>query len=505
MDFLTNLVHGFSVALAPWNLLYAWIGAVLGTAIGVLPGLGPPATIALLLPVTYKIEPTGAVIMVAGIFYGAMYGGSTTSILLNIPGEAASVVTCLDGYRMARKGRAGAALGICAIGSFIAGTLSIVGLSLLAPPLASFALSFGPPEYFALVVLGLLMAVYLSEGSALKGLTMAALGLLIGMVGLDPVQGAERFTFGLPRLTDGVDFVVVTMGFFGITEVLSNLAAPEVREVYGTTLRNLLPNREEWQRSVPAIGRGSLLGFFIGILPGGGAIISSFIAYAVEKRLSRHPEQFGTGMVEGVAAPEAANNAAAGSSFIPLLTLGIPGNASIAMIFVALMIHGIRPGPLLIQQHPDLFWGTVASMYIGNVMLLVLNLPLVGLWVKLLTVPYRYLAALVVVMCIVGAYSVSNTAFDVGLMVLFGVLGFLFRLGGFPAAPLVLAMILGPQLERSLQQSLIASGGSPLVFVESATALVLLMVGALLMLLPAARWARRRAGRWNQNPQSDRT
>ena len=493
MDFLNNLSHGFGIALSPWNLFYAMLGAVLGTAIGVLPGLGPPATIALLLPATYKIEPTGAVIMLAGIFYGAMYGGSTTSILLNIPGEAASVVTCLDGYKMARKGRAGAALGICAIGSFIAGTISVVGLSLVAPPLAAFALSFGPPEYFALVVLGLLMAVYLSEGSVLKGLIMGVLGLLIGMVGLDPVHGAERFTFGLSRLTDGVDFVVVTMGFFGIAEVLSNVAAPEVREVFRASLRGLLPNREEWRRSVPAVARGSLLGFFIGILPGGGAIISSFIAYAVEKRLSPHPERFGTGMIEGVASPEAANNAAAGSSFIPLLTLGIPGNASIAMIFVALMIHGIRPGPLLIQEHPDLFWGTVASMYIGNLMLLALNLPLVGVWVKLLEVPYRYLAGLVVVMCVVGAYSVSNSAFDVGLMVFFGVLGYCFRLGGFPAAPLVLAMILGPQLERSLQQSLIASRGDLLIFVERPISAALLGVAVLLVFLPWARWA---WGRW---------
>ena len=489
MDFLSSLGHGFAVALTPWNLLYTMVGAVLGTAIGVLPGLGAPATIALLLPVTYGMEPTGAVIMLAGVFYGAMYGGSITSILLNIPGEAASVVTCLDGYQMARQGRAGPALGICAIGSFIAGTLGIVGLALLAPLLARFALSFGPPENFALVILGLLMAVCLSEGSPLKGLIMVVLGLLIGMVGLDPVQGAERFTFGLPRLTDGVDFVVVTMGLFGVAEVLSNLAVPEVREVFKTTLRGLLPSREEWRRSLPAVGRGSLLGFFIGILPGGGAIISSFIAYAVEKRLSLHPEKFGTGIIEGVAAPEAANNAAASSSFIPLLTLGIPGNAAIAMILVALMIHGIRPGPLLIQEHPDLFWGTVASMYIGNLMLLALNLPLVGLWVKLLEVPYRYLAGLVVVMCIVGAYSVSNTAFDVGLMVFFGVLGYIFRLGGFPAAPLVLAMILGPRLELSLQQSLIASRGNPLVFVERPIAATLLAATTLLVLLPAARWA----------------
>jgi putative tricarboxylic transport membrane protein len=421
-----------------------------------------------------------------------MYGGSTTSILLNIPGEAASVVTTLDGYKLARQGRAGAALGISAIGSFVAGTLAIFGLSLLAPPLAAFALGFGPPEYFALVLLGLLMAVYLSEESVLKGLMAGVVGLLLGMVGLDPVHGVERFTFGHPKMTDGMDFVVVAMGLFGIGEVLRNMEAPEVREVFRTSFRGLLPTREDWRRCWASVARGSVLGFFIGILPGGGAIISSFIAYAVEKRVSKTPERFGRGALEGVAAPEAANNAAAGSSFIPLLTLGIPGNASIAMIFVALIIHGIRPGPLLIQQHPDLFWGVVASMYVGNALLLALNLPLIGIWVRLLEVPYRFLAALVVVICIVGAYSVNNSVFDVGAMVAFGVVGYLMSKAAFPAAPLVLAMILGPQLERTLQQSLIASRGNPLVFLERPISAALLAVAALLMLLPAARWAWRR-------------
>ena len=492
MEFLSNLGHGFAVAMSPWNLFYAMVGAVLGTAIGVLPGLGPPATIALLLPATYKIEPTGAVIMLAGIFYGAMYGGSTTSILLNIPGEAASVVTCLDGYKMARQGRAGAALGISAIGSFIAGTLAILGLSLLAPPLAAFALRFGPPEYFALVLLGLLMAVYLSEESVLKGLMAGVVGLLLGMVGLDPVHGVERFTFGHPKMTDGMDFVVVAMGLFGIAEVLRNLETSDTREVFRTSLRGLLPTLEDWRRCWASVARSSLLGFFIGILPGGGAIISSFIAYAVEKRVSKTPERFGQGAIEGVAAPEAANNAAAGSSFIPLLTLGIPGNASIAMIFVALIMHGIRPGPLLMQEHPDLFWGVVASMYLGNAILLALNLPLIGLWVRLLEVPYRFLAVLVVVICIVGAYSVNNSAFDVGTMVAFGVVGYVMSKGGFPAAPMVLAMILGPQLERTLQQSLIAARGNAFVFVQRPISATLLAVAALLMLLPAARWAWRR-------------
>ncbi len=488
MDLFGGLAQGFSVAMTPVNLLYAAIGALLGTAIGVLPGLGPPATIALLLPATYKINATSAVIMVAGIFYGAMYGGSTTSILLNIPGEAASVVTCLDGYKMARQGRAGAALGISAMGSFIAGTLGLVGLSLLAPPLAAFALKFGPAEYFALILLGLVMAIYLSEGSVLKGLMMAVTGLVLGMVGLDPVHGAERFTFGLPKLTDGFDFVVVAMGLFGVTEVLSNVEAPEIRDIFQTALKGLLPTREDWRQCWASVVRGSLLGFFIGILPGGGAIISSFMAYAVEKRISKHPERFGQGAIEGVAAPESANNAAASSSFIPLLTLGIPGNASIAMIFVALMIHGIRPGPLLLQEHPDLFWGVIASMYIGNVMLLALNLPLIGMWVRLLKVPYNFLAVGVLIFCIIGAYSVNNSAFDVGTVVAFGALGYLLRKGGFPAAPLVLAMILGPQLERTLQQSLIGAGGDPRVFLQSPISVTLIVAMVGLILSPAVRW-----------------
>jgi putative tricarboxylic transport membrane protein len=488
MEIFGSLAHGFAVALTPGNLLYAAIGAILGTAIGVLPGLGPPATIALLLPATYKIDATSAVIMVSGIFYGAMYGGSTTSILLNIPGEAASVVTCLDGYKMARQGRAGAALGISAMGSFIAGTLGIVGLSVLAPPLATFALKFGPTEYFALILMGLMMAIYLSEGSPLKGLMMAATGLVLGMVGLDPVQGADRFTFGLPKLTDGFDFVVVAMGLFGVAEVLSNVEAPEVRDIFQTALKNLLPTREDWRRCWASVARGSFLGFFIGILPGGGAIISSFMAYAVEKRVSKHPEQFGHGAIEGVAAPEAANNAAASSSFIPLLTLGIPGNASIAMIFVALMIHGIRPGPMLLQEHPDLFWGVVASMYIGNAMLLALNLPLIGLWVRLLKVPYNFLAAGVLLFCIIGAYSVNNSAFDVGSVIVFGAAGYVLRKGGFPAAPLVLAMILGPQLERTLQQALIGAGGDPRTFLQHPISATLLLATTGLILSPAVRW-----------------
>jgi putative tricarboxylic transport membrane protein len=488
VDFLANLAQGFSVALTGWNLLYGFIGAMIGTAIGVLPGLGTPATIALLLPVTYKMDATSAVIMLAGIFYGAMYGGSTTSILLKIPGEAASIVTCLDGYELARQGRAGPALGMSALASFIASTLSVLAMSAIAPALASFALRFGPAEYAALVFLGLIMAVYLSEGSAVKGLLMTAVGLVLGTVGIDPVFGAARFTFGVSHFMDGIDFVAAGMGLFGIAEVLMNLEARDVRDVYRASLRGLLPGRDDWRRAWAAVLRGTGLGFFIGVLPGGGAVISSFVAYAVERRVSAEPQRFGRGAIEGVAAPEAANNAASTSSFIPLLTLGVPGNASIAMIFVAFMIHGIQPGPLLFQQHPGLFWGVMASMYVGNVMLLALNLPLIGLWVRLLRVPYHYLAVVVVIVCIIGAYSINSAVFDVGVMLAFGVLGYLLRKGGFPAAPLVLAMILGRILERSFLQALQVSAGDLAIFVEKPIAAALLAVAVLVMLTPVVRW-----------------
>jgi putative tricarboxylic transport membrane protein len=492
MDVLINLAGGFAVALTPWNLMYALAGAMIGTAIGVLPGLGPPATIALLLPVTYGMDATSAVIMLSGIFYGAQYGGSTTSILLNIPGEAASVVTCLDGYQMARQGRAGRALGMSAMGSFVGATISIVLMTMIAPALADLALQFGPAEYSSLVFVGLLMAVYLGGDSILKGLLMAALGLILAMVGLDPVFGAPRFTFGLMRLLDGIDFVVAAMGLFGIAEVLCNLEAPEIREVYKASLKGLLPTLADWKRSWASVLRGSFLGFFIGVLPGGGATISSFVAYAVEKRSSKHPEEFGRGAIEGVAAPESANNAASQSSFIPLLTLGIPGNATIAMIFVALMIHGIQPGPMLLVEHPKLFWGVIASMYVGNLMLLGLNLPLIGLWVRLLKLPYHYMAVAIVIICVIGAYSIKNSAFDVGVMIVFGVVGYLLRKGGYPAAPLVLAMILGRILERSVQQALKVSGADLAIFIEKPISAALLAVGVLVMLLPLGKWIWRR-------------
>jgi putative tricarboxylic transport membrane protein len=488
MDILNNLAAGFAVALTPINLLYCFLGSFIGTAIGVLPGLGPPATIALLLPITYGIPATSAVILLAGIFYGAMYGGSTTSILLNIPGEAASVVTCLDGYQMARQGRAGAALAISAFASFIAATLSILGLMLLAPPLASFALKFGPPENFALLVLGLMMVGYLAGASMTKGLMMACIGLLLGMIGLDPIMGSQRFTYGAYKLSGGLEFILVAMGLFGIGEVLVNIEQTIRTEVFRTKIREFLPSREEWRTAAAPIARGSLLGFFIGVLPGGGAIISSFISYALEKKLSKHPERFGKGAVEGVAAPEAANNAAATSSFIPLLTLGIPGNASIAMIFAALLIHGVRPGPLLVTEKPEVFWGLVASMYLGNIMLLFLNLPLIGLWVKLLRVPYSLLSPLVVTFVIIGAYSVNNSISDVGTVIAFGVFGYLMRKFGFEPAPLVLAMILGPQLEASLRRSLIYSRGDLGVFFERPIAATLLALALLMLLSPVFRW-----------------
>jgi putative tricarboxylic transport membrane protein len=497
MDILANIGNGFAIAITPWNLIYCAIGVIIGTAIGVLPGLGPPATIALLLPLSFKMEPASALIMLSGIYYGALYGGSTTSILLNIPGEAASIITCVDGYQMARKGRAGPALGISAIGSFIAGTVSVFGIALLAPSLAELALSFGTPEYFALVLLGLIMAVYLSEDSVLKGLVMCLMGLLLGTIGLDPVLAVPRFTFGISQLLDGLNFVVVVMGLFGISEILCNLEAMEERVVFKTALKGILPNLEDWKKCWACILRSSVLGFFIGVLPGGGGIMSSFAAYLVQKRVSKDPGEFGKGAIDGVAAPESANNAASTSSFIPLLTLGVPGNSTIAMIYVALMIHGIRPGPMLIQEHADIFWSLIASMYIGNVMLLALNLPLIGLWVRLLTVPYRYLAVIITMVCVAGAYSVNNSVFDIGVMLVFGVLGYLLRKGDYPLAPLILSIILCPMLESSFQQSLIASGGDLFVFFRRPISTVLLVVSALLMLTPLVKklWGRHRGAR----------
>ena len=460
-----GLANGFDIAFTLTNLSFALLGAVLGTMVGILPGLGPSATISLLLPLSFKIgSPVTSIIMMAGIFYGAMYGGSTTSILVNIPGEAASVVTCIDGYQMARKGRAGPALGIAAIGSFIAGTIGVLGLTFVAPPLAEFALKFGPPEYFALTLVGLLMATLLGEGSITKGLIMVVMGLLLGSVGLDPISGAIRFTWGLHMLQEGIDFVTLAMGMFGMGEIFINLEKAIKTELVTRKVTHLWPTLKDWADSKWAVIRGSFIGFFIGILPGGGAVISSLVSYAVEKKISKTPEEFGKGAIQGVAGPESANNAAASASFIPLLTLGIPGNAAIAMIFAALLIQGVQPGPFLITEKPDIFWGVVASMYIGNVMLLILNLPMVGLWVQLLRVPYSILAPIIVLFCCVGVYSIRNTVFDIYVMGIFGVIGYILRKVNLDPGPMILAFVLGPILERAIRQALLISAGSPLIF-----------------------------------------
>ena len=477
-------MHGFSLAITPLNLLFGLIGAVLGTAVGVLPGLGPAATISLLLPLSYALgNPITSIIMLAGIYYGAMYGGSTTSILLNIPGEAASVVTCIDGYKMAQKGRAGAALGMAAIGSFIAGTVGVIGLTFVAPPLSAFALKFGPAEYFSLTVLGLLLATYLSGKSVLKGLVMAVLGLLLATVGMDPVTGSMRYTFGLMILEDGFDFLTLGMGLFGIGEIFITLEEKMKAELATCRIANIWPTLKDWASAKWSILRGSAVGFFVGLLPGGGAVIASLLAYAVEKRVSKEPEKFGQGALEGVAGPESANNSAASASFIPMLTLGIPGNPAIAMIFAALLIQGVTPGPLLIKDHPDLFWAVIASMYIGNALLLILNLPLVGLWVQMLKVPYSILAPFIVLICSIGVYSMKNDATDVMMMVIFGVVGYVLRKLQFELGPLLLAFVLGRILERSLRQALLISHGDISIFITKPISAALLGIIMLIILV----------------------
>ncbi len=481
MEQISGLLYGFSVALTWSNLFFCFLGALVGTLVGVLPGLGPAATVALLLPITFKLEPVSAIIMLAGIFYGAMYGGSTTSILLNIPGEAASVVTCIDGHQMAKKGRAGPALAIAAIGSFIAGTVGVIGVNFLAPPLADFAVRFGPPEYFALTLFGLFLAAYLASTSIVKGLIMVCLGLLLDMIGIDPIAGIPRFSFGILPLQEGLDFVPLAMGLFGITEILINTERAMKTELVANRVGRIWMSMQDWAEAKWATIRGSLIGFFVGLLPGGGAVIGSLISYAVEKRSSRHPEKFGQGAIEGVAGPEAANNAAATGSFIPLLTLGIPGNPTIAMIFAALMIHGVTPGPLLIAEKPEIFWGVIASMYIGNVVLLLLNLPLVGIWVQVLRVPYFILAPFVVLLCIVGVYSTRTNVFDIWVMIFFGILGYIFRKLSFEPGPLLLAFVLGTISERSFRQALLMSKGSPLIFFQRPVSAALM--GLLVILI----------------------
>jgi putative tricarboxylic transport membrane protein len=464
MEFSESILLGFQASLQPINLLFCFLGVLVGTLVGVLPGLGPTGTMAILLPITFYAPPLSSIIMLAGIYYGSQYGGSTTSILVNIPGEPSSIVTCLDGNQMARQGRAGPALGISAFGSFIAGTISVLGVMMIAQPLVRFALRFGPPEYFSLMVLGLIILIYLTQRSLMKAISMGALGLILSFVGMDAMSGRIRYTFDFDGLLDGIGIVPVVMGFFGVAEVFENLETKGIISLYQTHIKGLLPSLKDWSDSIGAIIRGGVIGFFLGILPGGGAVIASFVAYAIEKRVSKHPEKFGTGIIEGVASPEAANNAASTSAFVPLLTLGIPANVVMAMLFAGLLIHNITPGPLLLKNHPDVFWGVITSMYIGNVMLLILNLPLIKMWVQITKVPFRLLFPIIILICIVGVYTLKNAVFDIWIMIIFGVIGYVMKKAQYEPAPLVLAYVLGPMMEKALKQSLLISNGSFKIF-----------------------------------------
>jgi putative tricarboxylic transport membrane protein len=474
------MIHGFGIALTLQNLLFCFIGVLIGTLIGVLPGIGASATISILLPTTFGMEPVTAIIMLSGVYYGAMYGGSTTSILVNIPGESAAIITCLDGYRMAREGRAGPALGMCAFGSFIAGTASIIGLMLLAPVLSRLALKFGPPEIFALMLFGLTMVTYLCMGSITKGLIMAVAGFFVSTIGMDPISGTSRFTLGSLTLVDGVGIVPAAMGMFGVGEVLTNIEQSVKKEIFSGRIRDLFPTVKDWAASKWPIVRGTLVGFFLGILPGAGAVIPTFVAYALEKRVSSHPEKFGTGIIEGVAAPESANNAATGGSMVTLLSLGIPPNVVLAVLLGAFIIHGIQPGPLLISKHPELFWGTISSMYLGNVMLLALNLPLIGIWVRLLRVPYRILFPLILLFGFIGCYTLNNNIYEILIMVAFGIFGYLVRKFRFEAAPFLMALIMGPMLEITLRQSLLFE--DILIFFKRPISAILLAITVLLVI-----------------------
>ena len=491
MEIFHHLAIGFGTALTAVNLLYALIGALLGTLIGVLPGIGPVATIAMLLPTTYALEPVSALIMLAGIYYGAQYGGSTTAILVNMPGESSSVVTCLDGYQMARKGQAGAALAIAALGSFFAGscaTLLVAGVSL---PLSALALKFGPAEYFSLMVLGLIGAVVLAHGSLVKAIAMIILGLLLGIVGTDVNSGVERFTFGIPELSDGIGVVVVAMGLFGFAEIILNLESTEKREVIKTRLKGMWLTKAQLREAAPAVLRGTALGSMLGVLPGGGAMLSSFASYSIEKKLAKDPSQFGKGAIRGVAGPESANNAGAQTSFIPLLTLGIPENAVMAMMVGAMTIHNIQPGPQVMTSNPQLFWGLIASMWVGNLMLVVLNLPLIGIWIKLLTVPYRMLYPAILLFCAIGVYTVNNTSFDVMQTAFFGALGVLFAKLECEPAPLLLGFVLGPMMEENLRRALLLSRGDASVFATRPISAGLLAAAILLVLVIAVPNIRR--------------
>ncbi len=502
MEILQSLAAGFAVILTPANLYYCFIGSLVGTLVGVLPGIGPLAALSLLLPFTFALPPVASLVMLSAIFYGAMYGGSTTSILVNMPGEAASVVTCLDGHEMAKQGRAGAALGMAALASFIAGTVANVALTLFSPVLVALALRFGPPEYFAVMMLGFVMTLFMVGGSALKAMVMLALGVFLSTVGMDVVTGVERFALGSVNLSGGFDLVAVVMGLFGVSEILLNIEESARGEIFSRKIRGLMPTLRDWLDSWAAILRGTFLGFGLGVLPGGGPVTASFLSYAVERRLSRHPERFGRGAIEGVAGPEAANNAAVAGAMIPLLSLGLPSNAVTALLLGALIIHGVQPGPMLMAQRPDIFWGVIASLYVGNVMLLVLNLPMVGLWVQLLRVPYRILFPIILLLTVIGTYSINHNIFDVWVMIGFGLAGYVLRKLDYELAPLVLALVLGPLLEQALRQSLIMSSGSPAIFVtRPITGALMLLAAVLVILLVVGRRRNRREAGLPAGPQ----
>jgi TctA family transporter len=499
MDLFSNLALGFGVAVTPLNLVYCFIGCLLGTLIGVLPGVGPVATIAMLLPATYALPPVAALIMLAGIYYGAQYGGSTTAILVNLPGEASSVVTTIDGYQMARRGRAGPALAAAGLGSFFAGCIGTLILAAFAPPLTELAFKFGPAEYFSLMVLGLIGAVVLASGSLIKAIAMIILGLLMGLIGTDVNSGVARFSFDIPELTDGVGFVVIAMGVFGYGEIIANLSLPEdEREVFTSGVTGLFPTAEDFKNMIPAVLRGTALGSILGVLPGGGALLAAFAAYTVEKKTKLRPGEvpFGQGNIRGVAAPESANNAGAQTSFIPLLTLGIPPNAVMALMVGAMTIHNVQPGPQVMTSNPELFWGLIASMWVGNLMLIILNLPLIGMWIKLLTVPYRFLFPAIILFCAVGVYSTNNNSFDIWMVAIFGFIGYLFVKLGCEPQPLLLGFILGPMMEENLRRALLLSRGDWSVFVTRPLSGSLLFVALILLvivLLPSVKSKREEA------------
>ena len=491
MDMFSGILAGFQQVMHPMILFYCFMGVLIGTLVGVLPGIGPIGAMSMLLPATFGMSPVVSIIVLAGIYYGSQYGGSTTSILVNVPGEGASIVTCIDGYQMARRGRAGVALGISALGSFIGGTVSVIALQFLVFPLSSAALKFGPPEFFALMFLGLTLLTYLTRGSVVDGFLMVILGLLIGIVGMDPMTGKQRFVFGIPNFLDGIGLVPVAMGLFGVAEVLDGLETTITRSILMEKIKNLFPNKEDWKRAAMPIARGSIIGFIAGIIPGAGPVMSSFVSYATEKRFAKHPEEFGKGAIEGVAGPETANNAAVGGSFVPLLALGIPPSASMGLLVGALMIHGVTPGPLLIIQRPDIFWGVIASMYVGNIMLVILNLPLISMWVQVLKIPAKTLLPIILLCCMIGAYANKSDHIEVVIMIAFGVVGYILRKFRYELAPLVMALVLGPLLEANFRNSLSLADGSFSVFFTRPISAVIITIALLLIASTAFKFYRK--------------